>query len=193
MNHFYKQIQGWTTFESLYRKIVKDSPTNSHFVEVGSYKGQSAAFMAVEIINSQKNIRLDCVDMRETEKVESTQYYQKQENLVATFLQNTWPVLDVIRPIHLSSVEASKLYKDESLDFVFIDAAHDYDNVKLDLESWFPKIKQSGVIAGHDYGIYSGFTGVNTAVKSFLALKISQLLNGLSNIAFGLKNESFVY
>ena len=32
---------------------------------------------------------------------------------------------------------------------VFIDGAHDYDNVKLDIECWLPKTKK--IICGHDY------------------------------------------
>ena len=34
----------------------------AHFVEVGSYKGRSTSFMAVEIANSGKQIKFDCVD-----------------------------------------------------------------------------------------------------------------------------------
>ena len=38
-----------------------------------------------------------------------------------------------------------------SLDFVFIDAQHDYDSVKRDIELWRPKIKPGGLLCGHDY------------------------------------------
>jgi hypothetical protein len=43
---------------------------------------------------------------------------------------------------------------------VFIDAAHDYDNVKADILAWYPKCK--GVIAGHDY--FLTYPGVMNAV-----------------------------
>jgi predicted O-methyltransferase YrrM len=49
-------------------------------------------------------------------------------------------------------------YQDDSLDFVFIDAGHDYDSVTKDITNWYPKIKNGGIIAGHDYhydvGVY---------------------------------------
>jgi len=48
-------------------------------------------------------------------------------------------------------VIASKLYTDNSIDFIYIDASHDYENVKNDLIHWYPKVKIGGVIAGHDY------------------------------------------
>jgi predicted O-methyltransferase YrrM len=51
----------------------------------------------------------------------------------------------------MKSVEASKLYEDESLDFVFIDADHTKEGFSDDMDCWFPKVKQGGVIAGHDY------------------------------------------
>ena len=51
----------------------------------------------------------------------------------------------------MTSIEASKLYEDNSLDFVLIDAAHDYENVKEDIKHWFPKVKKGGVMAGDDY------------------------------------------
>ena len=50
----------------------------------------------------------------------------------------------------MTSVEASKLYENESLDFVFIDACHEYSCVKEDIIAWYPKIKKGGVLAGHD-------------------------------------------
>lgn len=49
------------------------------------------------------------------------------------------------------SVEAAKDFEDESLDFVYIDANHDYEHVKEDLHAWTPKVKEGGVVAGHDY------------------------------------------
>ncbi|MAH48569.1 hypothetical protein CMI37_22280, partial [Candidatus Pacearchaeota archaeon] len=62
MEHFYEGIHGWFNYQSLYTEIVNKYPSGSHFVEVGSWLGKSAAFMSVEIINSKKEIRFDCVD-----------------------------------------------------------------------------------------------------------------------------------
>lgn len=48
------------------------------------------------------------------------------------------------------SLPASKRFADGELDFVYIDARHDYDGVTEDLEAWYPKVKSGGLISGHD-------------------------------------------
>jgi hypothetical protein len=40
---------------------------------------------------------------------------------------------------------------DESLDAVFVDGAHDYDNVFADLNFWIKKIRKGGQMLGDDY------------------------------------------
>ena len=51
MDHFYEDICGFSQNDlfTLYKKIVEKFPSGSHFVEVGSFLGKSASFMAVEI------------------------------------------------------------------------------------------------------------------------------------------------
>ena len=66
----------------------------------------------------------------------------------------------------MRSLEAANLYSDNSLDFVFIDASHDYVNVKKDIEHWYPKVKTGGIIAGHDYT--DGWVDLVRAVDDFL-------------------------
>jgi len=47
--------------------------------------------------------------------------------------------------------EMIHLFQDNSLDYIYIDGNHDYDHVKQDLELWWPKLKQGGLMSGHDY------------------------------------------
>lgn len=49
------------------------------------------------------------------------------------------------------SADAANLFRDQSLDFVYIDATHDFVNVTADLKAWTPKVRPGGIIAGHDY------------------------------------------
>lgn len=42
-------------------------------------------------------------------------------------------------------------FADGELDFVYIDAAHDFVNVTLDIAAWEKKVRKGGIVAGHDY------------------------------------------
>jgi len=58
------------------------------------------------------------------------------------------------------------------LDYVYVDARHDYAGVKEDLEAWWPKLRKGGLLAGHDFipdGIVKeGDFGVQKAVHEFV-------------------------
>ena len=152
MEHFYQNLgENWFTYPSLYKQMVDKFPSNSHFVEVGVWKGMSAAYMAVEIINSNKSIKFDCIDTWDFVESQIDIAEELYTDLYKTFLTNIEPVKHIINPIKSLSWDGAQYYNDQSLDFIFIDAAHDYDSVKKDITAWFPKIKTGGVIAGHDY------------------------------------------
>lgn len=152
MEHFYSNIQGWFTYPNLYSKMVARAPDNALFVEIGAWKGCSTSYLAVEIINAGKQINLDVIDTWKGSVEHNIITEEQQEALYREFLQNTSPVKHLIRPIRTTSLQGSKLYEDNSLDFVFIDASHTYEDVIVDINSWFPKVKQGGYIGGHDYG-----------------------------------------
>ena len=174
MEHFYKNIgEDWMDYENLYSQMVEEFSDGSHFVEVGSWKGRSASYMAVEIIKYKKIIKFDCVDTWEGSSehlnINSMHYVKElsedKDWLFNQFKENTSSVSTVINPIKKNSVDASKLYEDESLDFVFIDASHEYDDVKNDINSWYPKVKKGGYLCGHDY---NNFIGVTQAVNELI-------------------------
>lgn len=156
MQHFYSNISGWFEFPKLYSEMVANAKDGDHFVEVGTFKGQSAAFMAVEIVNSNKKIKFDCIDTWLGHADHQASGSDPQQDVIdgilfEVFQKNMLPVANYYTPIRLPSVEAAKTYKDNSLDFVFIDASHDFKSVLEDVHSWFPKVKKGGIIAGHDY------------------------------------------
>ena len=165
MDHFHEGVYGFSQIDlfDLYKKMVEKFPSGSHFVEVGTFLGKSASFMAVEIINSGKLIKFDCVDhWLGTEKHRDI-YKVNIDSLYEDFLKNIEPVKGVIHPVRMNSIEASKLYEPNSLDFIFIDASHDEQSVKADLTYWMPRLKEDGIIAGDDI---QG-EGVSTAVRWF--------------------------
>jgi hypothetical protein len=69
------------------------------------------------------------------------------------------------------SMDAAKRFDDESLDFIFIDANHDYEHCKEDIREWSKKVKKGGLVTGHDYvnGIHGITYGVKQAVNEWVA------------------------
>lgn len=169
MEHFYHNISGWFDYENVYTQMVAQAPNTAHFVEVGSWKGKSSAFMAVEIIRSKKQIRFDCVDTWQGSPEHQAGGAFVDEHVIDgtlfdEFVKNMQPVHMNYHAVKLSSTQAAIQYKNQSLDFVFLDGDHSYAAVHEDILAWAPKVKSGGFIGGHDYGPPGLFPGVARAV-----------------------------
>lgn len=75
-------------------------------------------------------------------------------------LKNIEPFKNRVEFIEKPSVETAALFPDKSFDYVYIDGRHTYQAVKEDFFAWFPKVKDFGIIAGHDFH----FAGIKQAV-----------------------------
>lgn len=69
--------------------------------------------------------------------------------------------------IRMGSTEAATLFPSESVDFIYIDGAHDYENVRADLEAWWPALSHQAILAGHDWTEHPLHEGVKRAVTEF--------------------------
>jgi hypothetical protein len=52
---------------------------------------------------------------------------------------------------NLDSAAAAAMIPDGHLDFVYLDARHDFVGVVDDIQAWWPKVKVGGAFAGHDF------------------------------------------
>ncbi len=76
----------------------------------------------------------------------------------------------------LFSYIACHKFMDKFIHLLFIDGNHSYEYVKKDLEQYWSKVKNYGIVAIHDYvqtGSY--FSGVKKAVDEFVKSKELQL------------------
>lgn len=100
----------------------------------------------VYIDGANVNDTLQTLNMKETEdrlkrfknRYELIKGYSTDQNILNKFINN-------------------------SLDFVYIDARHDYNGVMEDIVNWYPKVKVGGLVCGHDYGmdgIWEGQGGI---------------------------------
>jgi glycosyltransferase involved in cell wall biosynthesis/predicted O-methyltransferase YrrM len=168
MNHFWQSIEGHFTFQDLYTWLAKEVPSNGHIVEVGSYRGQSAAFLAVELKNLGKDqCRIDLVDLFQGTPDVPDVSSPLVDNLPEVKNSLT-PVSDIIDTYHKeTSWEAAQHYADASLDAVFIDADHSYEATSKDINAWLPKLKPGAIIAGHDLQCYGVIRAVTESFKSW--------------------------
>lgn len=166
MNHYYDKIHGFFNCADLYKRMVDGASDGAVFVELGVFKGRSAAFMGVEILNSNKKIDFYAVDHFKGSPEHTNDPAVKANYLREECYKNLEPLMGVVKMLPISSKAAASLFKDESIDFIYIDAAHEYDDVKADIELWLPKVKKGGIFAGDDYGI-PNHPDVKKAVDEF--------------------------
>lgn len=151
MEHFYNEIHGWFEYENFMIDMVSRLPNNAKIVEIGAWKGRSTSFISVECINSGKNIEYFVVDTWLGSNEHEHIHDGEISTLYDVFLKNTERIKDFIKPMKMTSVEASKHFKDGSLDYVYIDGSHEYEDVLDDIKHWYPKVKRGGIISGDDY------------------------------------------
>lgn len=106
--------------------------------EIGVLQGANAISLLINLPDLEL---LYCVD---------NWSWNHRENMIKYF-ENMEPYKGRIRILHMKSTDAHIHVEDGSLDFVFIDANHRYENVITDIVCWIPKIKIGGIISGHDY------------------------------------------
>lgn len=126
-----------------------------YICEVGSWAGKSAIVMAAA------GARVHCIDTWEGSKNDQgcEQYDGSQGKPLDVFLRNIAGYPTITHNI-MRSPDAADMFEDQEFDIVYIDAEHDYDSVRADIEAWRPKARY--VLAGHDYHV---FPGVQRAVS----------------------------
>ena len=162
----------WFNYSTFY-DWISHIPEYKTFVEIGVWKGHSISHLAKRLQDhDRKDVQLYAVDLfDETPSIDGIDFegdiLERNQNKIYKIYQTNVEragVRDMIKDLKGYSWEVANQFKDNSVDFAFIDAAHDYESVKKDILAWLPKIKEGGIIAGHDYQ-NPGFPGVERAVK----------------------------
>lgn len=130
------------------RKIMAETLCELGFkvgAEIGVAKGEHSVLLCQNI----PDLKLYCIDAWE--------HYQGYRDYLTArlnfFYEETQKVLAPYNCVIIKkfSMDAVKDFEDRSLDFVYIDAAHDFRHVVDDIDDWSKKVKKGGIIYGHDY------------------------------------------
>lgn len=152
-SHFYQNVPGYFDFPQVYREAVEFMPDGGTFVEVGSWQGQSLAYLLVEAFNSGKRIKVfGCDHFRGSVGDGPLLHEAGIKSVFAHCAHNLRPASPYpFALVHAESTVAATFFADASIDYLFVDAGHLYDEVKADLAAWVRKVKPGGIAAGHDY------------------------------------------
>ena len=175
---------GGAVLRSTYRFTLRDVPTRRELphvlnarglvgcgVEVGVQEGDYSELL-LDLWRGRHLISVDPWlaapedEYRSTDNVEQPVHEQRYAATLAR-LERFGERSSVWRQ---TSAEAAERIPRATLDFVYIDARHDYGSVREDLALWYPRLRPGGLLAGHDYveGTFAeGTFGVKRAVDEF--------------------------
>jgi len=117
-------------------------------VEVGVYQGEYSEVMAK---GGFKVYAVDPWGVYPDYKVQIDQAKIDYNYKVTKERLEVYPNVSIVRK---TSMEAVKDFEDNSLDFVYIDANHRFKFIAEDMMEWAKKVKEGGVLAGHDYAFF---------------------------------------
>ncbi|MEX1109122.1 MAG: class I SAM-dependent methyltransferase [Dongiaceae bacterium] len=175
-------LQGWGSTDTIF-SILFDKLRPKRVAEIGTWKGASALHMAY-LANQYgiEDCEIVCIDTwlgsiehwffrDRPDYFPSLKLKQGYPTLYMTFLANVIEAgaTERIVPFPVASTAAARFLAAHNIlfDLIYIDAAHQYEEVKLDLDLFWPLVRPGGVMFGDDYD--DAFPGVIRAVDEFAA------------------------
>ena len=129
--------------------------------EIGVCDGRYSQILCENI----PGLKLYCVDTWKTYSENSQDGTQQQLNKCLRMTLDRLKNYDATI-IMKWSLDAAREIKNESLDFIYIDANHKFDYVMEDIIAWTRKVRVGGIVSGHDYWNIRDF-GVKDAVDVY--------------------------
>jgi predicted O-methyltransferase YrrM len=156
-------IEGWLTDaegEFLFR-LAAGCPPGLPVVEIGSWKGKSTVWLASGVRPSGGTL-VFAIDPHEQslEDPSATTFDELKQNLARSGVSH------VVVPIVDASHNVARTFE-QTPGVVFVDGSHLYDNVRTDLDDWFPKLVDGGILALHDV-LNEQWSGPRQALRRLL-------------------------
>jgi hypothetical protein len=172
-------LQGWGSTHPIFAEVIK-TLRPALICEVGTWKGASAIHMATICAALGIEAKIICIDTW-LGGVESYTWKDKQPELHRDLkMINGWPQIyytfmanvvqagftKTIIPLPQTSAIGARILKEMNIfpDVIYIDASHDYPDVKQDLAAYYELVRPGGVVFGDDF---IDWPGVTQAVAEF--------------------------
>jgi hypothetical protein len=155
------------TDKQILRKLAKQAMVTAKLqgrspiaVEVGSWAGETALVLAPYFT------QLYCVDHflgNVGTRLDPAVTNLTDEKVFTVFCQNMgFKLLGTVFPCVGKSLTWAANWP-SMVDFIFLDADHEYEGLKADIQAWTPYLRDGGIVCGHDYSEH--FPGVKQAVS----------------------------
>jgi len=137
-------MRGGHMIQGLHDLIAHVGVKNSPVIEIGTYAGESA-----QIFSEYASIVYTIDPWVEYE--EATYYGLNVAEARRWFFTHVMANdhENKIKPLQITSEQASKIFAPWSVPFVYLDGWHKF--ISDDIDLWWPKIESGGSLAGHDY------------------------------------------
>jgi len=168
-------LQGWGGDRPIFERVLSEF-RRSVLIEVGTWKGASVLHMRSVARRLDLETAFICVDTW----LGSAEHWSKPEPRPHLRLEGGFPTLyrefivnvlaegavDDVYPLPLSSAAAARTLAKLGVtaDVLYLDAAHEEEEVLLDLNLYWPLVRPGGAMFGHDYN----WPGVKKAVDRVL-------------------------
>lgn len=153
-------VEGWMAPPEL-EYLAALAEKSKCIAEIGSWRGRSSSVLAANtagIVVCIDTWRGSVEHQPELQgRPSSGVFYAFRDNV--SRYSNVWPLLQ-------NSLTAARTISHSPMrfDLIFIDASHDYESVKADIQAWLPLLAPDGILCGHDALRW----GVKLAVKQLV-------------------------
>jgi hypothetical protein len=164
--------------------LLKILPKESTIAEIGVARADFSAEV-LHFVEPKKYYLIDPWEEQLATNYRTDASNMPQEAFDKTFLEVQAKMQEhidtgVVELRRSYSTKCAAEFPHSFFDFVYIDGNHTYDAVMADLRAYYPRVKDSGFLAGHDLAnhllaAYANF-GVIEAVRDFLKETDAQLI-----------------
>jgi hypothetical protein len=147
-------------------ELLKNLNLDNNGIEIGVFKGGFAKVIVDNFGLSNVYLLDAWKEYSQTEYNDKSNAEQKIHDERYQMVVDLFKNQNHVKIIRKDSREGFLDFPDNFFDFIYIDANHEYEHNKIDLNNWYPKLKTGGLFSGHDY-LNNKVIGVKKAVDEF--------------------------
>ena len=179
MKHNYHKIPGWFNYSEMYDLAIEHMPKDGKILEIGCFLGKSTSYLLTNLCNAgREDVTVWALDtfkgssehtfMNHWVGVDGSFKQQTAENLKYFIGRNQCHLIES----RSDDEKTIASFDDGFFDMIMVDGAHEYDAVKDDVNNWWPKLKDDGIMLLDDMYMES----VRQAAHDTLIQKVPNFL-----------------